>query len=193
MCNGQRNVKTNRARIRTRWRQAKASTRLFWRAVIYGIASATCAGFAIGAAFSIETGAALRRHLAEWLTNFSAVGLTYGLVASPVFALVMTILARWLYRENRHAFRFKLVMGVCTLIGVGVSAPYMAVFVALRKLLDGRITLDMIVIFLMWGFGVYLSQIIARQYIAEYSPRKRKDKPSTFGAMPAAGDSIDGG
>jgi len=116
--------------------------------------------------------------LAHWLIHFMSIGLTYGLVAAPVFALVMTLLARWLYRENRDAFRFKLAMGVFTLIGVGVSAPYLAVILALRELFSGGITLDMSAIFLMWLFGVYLSQVLAKKYIAEVSPRKRKQKPA---------------
>ncbi|MCY3780685.1 MAG: hypothetical protein OXG78_10285 [Chloroflexi bacterium] len=126
----------------------------------------------------METGVASRDSSVAWLNHYVSIGLTFGLVAAPVFALVMTLLARWLYHENEDAFRFKLAMGVVTLIGVGVSAPYLAVVIALRELFSGGITLFSSAILLMWGFGVYLSQIIARQYIAEFSPRKRKGKPA---------------
>lgn len=147
---------------------------MIWRALIYGIASATFAGFFIGFAYSIE----INEFAAVAFNHFVTTGLVFGLVAAPVFAFLMTILARWLYRENSDANRFKLAMGLVTLIGVGVSAPYLAVVIALGELLSGGRILFAGAILLMWGFGVYLSQILARKYIAEASPRKRKVKPA---------------
>ena len=171
-------MKGKRAPTRTRWRQAKASTRLFWRAVIYGIASATFAGVLIGFANDIEADGLLDFDLQ--VVPFGLIGLIYGVIAAPVIALVMQRIARSYSRGNSTTMGFKLAMKGFTLIGVGVTAPFFAVYLALVDLFSGapRIPLSASAIILMWLFGVYLSQVLANKYIAEVSPRKRKEKPA---------------
>lgn len=74
--------------------------------------------------------------------------------------------------------RFKLVMGGFTLIAVGVTAPFFVTIISIYYFvggIEGDATVPTAII-LMWGFGVYLSLVIAKKYISEVSSRKRKVK-----------------
>ena len=171
-------MKTKWVRIRTRWRQAKATTRLFWRAVIYGITSATFAGAIIGFANELDSPG----YFDFWRLAFgyALVGLLYGLIAAPIIAVVMKLLADVYYPRKDKARRFRIAVGGFTLIAVGLTAPFFAVYFALRALFGGTtdFRLSYSAIIFMWFFGVFLSQVLANKYIAEVSPRKRKQKPA---------------
>lgn len=186
-------MKRKWVRIRTRWLQAKASERLFWRAVIYGITSATFAGAFIGFASEIEYYGF--NGFGGWAAAYALIGMMYGLIAGPTFGVAMKFIAKVFYPRHDSPVRFRIAMGGLTLIGVGVTAPPFSVYLALNDLLRGapEFPIGATAIILMWGFGVYLSQVLAKKYISEVSPRKRKGKPGWRGLLSAAGDSVEGG
>ncbi len=117
------------------------------------------------------------------VAGLAFIGLIYGLIAAPIFAFVMKALAKFLYYSpgdfvTGSSALFRLIMGGLTLIGVGVTAPYFAVYIALTDLLSGASTIPLYssTILLLWAFGVFLSQVLAQQYIVEVAPRKHKKK-----------------
>ena len=164
--------------IRTRWRQAKASTRLFWRAVIYGITSATFAGAIIGFANELDSPGYF--DFGRLAFSHALVGLVYGLIAAPIIAAVLKLLADVYFPRLDKPRRFRIVVGAFTLIAVAITAPFFAVYFALKAIFGGTMDFPLFysAIILMWFFGVFLSQVLANKYIAEVSPRKRKQKPA---------------
>ena len=171
-------MQRKRVRIKTRWRQAKATTRLFWRAVIYGITSATFAGATVG--FANELDAVGYFDFGRLAFGYALAGLVYGLIAAPIIAVVMKLLAHVYYPRLDKPRRFRIAVGGFTLIAVGLTAPLFSVYLALREIYRGSpdFPLSYSAIILMWLFGVYLSQVLANKYIAEVSPKKRKQKPA---------------
>ena len=177
-------MKTKWIRVKARWIKAKATTRLFWRSLFYGVVSATIAGAVIG--FARELDAEGYFDFGQLAFGYALVGLAYGLIAAPVIAFVMKMLADVYYPRLNKPLQFRIGVAGFTLIAVGVTAPFFSVYVSLRLLLSGasRFPLHDGVIILMWVSGVYLSQVLAKQYIAEVGPRKRKEKPKSMSAFP---------
>ena len=151
---------------------------MFWRAVVYGIASATFAGAIVG--FANELDAPGYFDFGRLAFGYALVGLVYGLIAAPIIAVVMTLLAHVYYPRLDKPRRFRIAMGGFTLIAVGLSAPFFSVYFALRGIYRGPpdFSLSYSAIILMWFFGVFLSQVLAHKYVAEVSPRKRKQQPA---------------
>ncbi len=146
--------------------------------MIYGIISATFAGAIVG--FANELDAVGYFEFGRLGFGYALVGLVYGLIAAPIIAFVIKLLADVYYPRLDKPRRFRIAVGGFTLIAVGVSAPFFAVYLALREILRGSpdFPLSNGAIILMWLFGVYLSQVLAKKYVAEVSPRKRKQKPA---------------
>ena len=173
-----RALETKRLLLTTRWRQAKATTRLFWRAVIYGITSATFAGAFVGFANELDKPGYF--DFGRLAFGYALAGLVYGLIAAPIIAVVMKLLADVYYPRLDKPRRFKIAVGGFTLITVGITAPFFSVYLALREIYRGTpdFPLSYGAIIFMWLFGVFLSQVLANKYIIEVSPRKRKVKPA---------------
>ena len=144
--------------------------------MICGITSATFAGAIVG--FAKEFDAAGYFDFGRLAFGYAFIGLIYGLVAAPIVAFVMKLLADVYYPRLDKPRRFRIAVGGFTLIAVGFTAPLYSVYLALREIYRGApdFPLSYSSIILMWLFGVYLSQILANIYIAEVSPRKQKAK-----------------
>lgn len=166
------------SQLKTRWAAAKATSRLFWRSLIYGIASATLAGALVG--FTNEYEAEGYFDVGQLAFGYALAGLVYGLIAAPIIAFVLKMLADVYYPRLDKPLQFRFAAGFFTLVAVGLTAPFFAVYLALRELFRGdpRFPLSYAVIILMWIYGVYLSQVLAKRYIAEVSLRKPKEKPA---------------
>ena len=146
--------------------------------MIYGIISATFAGAIVG--FANELDAVGYFDFGRLAFGYALAGLVYGLIAAPIIAFVIKLLADVYYPRLDKPRRFRIAVGGFTLIAVGVSAPFFAVILALRAILRGSPDFPLFygAIIFMWLFGVFLSQVLAKKYVAEVSPGKRKQKPA---------------
>ena len=106
-------MKQKRVRTSTRWRQAKATTRLFWRAVIYGITSAAFAGAIVGFANELDSPGYF--DFGRLAFGYALVGLAYGFIAAPIIAVVMKLLADVYYPRLDKPRCFRIAAGAFTI------------------------------------------------------------------------------
>ncbi|MCY3780683.1 MAG: hypothetical protein OXG78_10275 [Chloroflexi bacterium] len=173
-------------------RQTKSDQTQPWinvcmRMVMCGTAVSTLGGFAFGMAFLFGLPAAssmtLEIVLSGIFTGFvfgGGFGLIYGILASPIIGLAMTVTAALFFRCGRRPRLLKLTFGTLTAVPIYLVSPFHIVRNAFAQILEGssyNLLADWSVM-AIYVLAIYLSQIVARKYLREISPRKRKDKPA---------------
>ena len=165
------------------------------RMTLYGIAVSPLAGVLYG--FAIATPpliAGLGNYNFVAIIFFAVVygallGFAYGLLASPVIGIVQAVTATIFFRDEQ---RPRLLMFSFCMIGacmVYLISPYRVVLYSLTLILNEKeytVPAEYYVI-VVYMIALCLSLIVARQYLREISPRKRKHKPAQYGAGSAAG------
>ena len=154
------------------------------RMTLYGIAVSPLAGVLYGFAIAMPP-------LIARLGNFVAIiffavvygailGFAYGLLASPVIGFVQAVTATVFFRDEQ---RPRLLMFSFCAIGacmVYLISPYQFVLYSLTLILHEKeytVPAEYYVV-AVYMIAICLSLIVARQYLREISPRKRKEKPS---------------
>ena len=121
------------------------------------------------------------------VVNFARIGALFGAFLGLIAVVVALIIG-----EVRDHGQFKLTLALFTSLLPGFLVIFL-LHLASAFGISASEFIYLLVILSILPCVIWFSQIVARQYLREISPRKRKQKPTQYGALPAAADSVDGG